>query len=167
MSASNDVGEASGDAMRESYLGSAFTHAEIEARLASCGAKFRGCWTTALIATCAKGLAQGKSLGWFQERMEFGPRVLGNHSILGDPRSPSMQKTHNPKVKYHESFRPFAPSEHEPHCTERTLAAGGMGRASAAISVPQLPMFHGCPVPCDHSRAAASAHSVVQAHGPP
>ena len=65
---------------------------------------------TALFATCAEDLAQGKALAWFQGRMEFGPRALGNRSILGDPRSPGMQKTLNLKVKYRESFRPFAPS---------------------------------------------------------
>ena len=58
----------------------------------------------------AEDLAQGKALAWFQGRMEFGPRALGNRSILGDPRSPTMQKTLNLKVKYRESFRPFAPS---------------------------------------------------------
>jgi carbamoyltransferase len=102
--------QVNGDAMRGSYLGPAFTHAEIEARLTSCGAKFRLLEDTALIATCAEDLAQGKALGWFQGRMEFGPRALGNRSILGDPRLPSMQKTLNLKVKYRESFRPFAPS---------------------------------------------------------
>jgi carbamoyltransferase len=64
----------------------------------------------ALIDACAQDLARGKALGWFQGRMEFGPRALGNRSILGDPRSATMQKTLNLKVKYRESFRPFAPS---------------------------------------------------------
>jgi carbamoyltransferase len=99
-----------GDAMRGAYLGPAFTQADIEARLKGCGAKFERLDDTALIATCAQDLAQGKALGWFQGRMEFGPRALGNRSILGDPRSPIMQKTLNLKVKYRESFRPFAPS---------------------------------------------------------
>jgi carbamoyltransferase len=99
-----------GDAMRGAYLGPAFTQADIEARLKGCGAKFELMDDTALIATCAEDLAQGKALGWFQGRMEFGPRALGNRSILGDPRSPIMQKTLNLKVKYRESFRPFAPS---------------------------------------------------------
>jgi carbamoyltransferase len=102
--------QVNGDAMRGSYLGPAFTHEEIEVRLTSCGAKFGLLEDTALIATCAEDLAQGKALGWFQGRMEFGPRALGNRSILGDPRSPIMQKTLNLKVKYRESFRPFAPS---------------------------------------------------------
>jgi carbamoyltransferase len=99
-----------GDAMQGSYLGPAFTQADIEARLKGCGAKFEVLEEAALIATSAQDLAQGKALGWFQGRMEFGPRALGNRSILGDPRSPVMQKTLNLKVKYRESFRPFAPS---------------------------------------------------------
>jgi carbamoyltransferase len=101
---------ANGDAMQGSYLGPAFSQEEIEARLTSCGAKFELLEDTALISICAETLAQGKALGWFQGRMEFGPRALGNRSILGDPRSPIMQKTLNLKVKYRESFRPFAPS---------------------------------------------------------
>ena len=63
-----------------------------------------------MILATAKGLAEGKAVGWYQGRMEFGPRALGGRSILGDPRSPTMQKTLNLKVKYRESFRPFAPS---------------------------------------------------------
>ncbi|MHB8622278.1 MAG: carbamoyltransferase family protein [Sulfuricaulis sp.] len=102
--------QVNGDAMRGAYLGPAFAQAEIEARLKRCGAKFNQLEDTALIARCAEDLAQGKALGWFQGRMEFGPRALGNRSILGDPRSPTMQKTLNLKVKYRESFRPFAPS---------------------------------------------------------
>ena len=99
-----------GDAMRGAYLGPAYSQPEIEWRLQKSGAQFELLEDTALIATCAEDLAQGKALGWFQGRMEFGPRALGNRSILGDPRSPSMQKTLNLKVKYRESFRPFAPS---------------------------------------------------------
>jgi carbamoyltransferase len=63
-----------------------------------------------MLATTAEGLANGKAVGWFQGRMEFGPRALGNRSIIADPRNPAMQKTLNLKVKYRESFRPFAPS---------------------------------------------------------
>ncbi|MGH9203735.1 MAG: carbamoyltransferase family protein, partial [Vicinamibacterales bacterium] len=99
-----------GDAMRGSYLGPAYTQANIEARLKACGARFDTFDDAALIGTCARDLSQGKAVGWFQGRMEFGPRALGNRSILGDPRSPTMQKTLNLKVKYRESFRPFAPS---------------------------------------------------------
>lgn len=99
-----------GDAMRGSYLGPAFSQADIEARLKRCGARFETLDDTALVEAAAQDLADGKALGWFQGRMEFGPRALGNRSILGDPRSPTMQKTLNLKVKYRESFRPFAPS---------------------------------------------------------
>jgi carbamoyltransferase len=99
-----------GDAMRGAYLGPAFTQADIESRLRTAGAKFETIDDTTLVATAARDLADGKAMGWFQGRMEFGPRALGNRSILGDPRSPTMQKTLNLKVKYRESFRPFAPS---------------------------------------------------------
>src|SRR6267143_3669784 len=101
---------ANGDAMKGSFLGPAFTQREIEDRLTRCGARFEVQADSALIATGAEDLARSKALGWFQGRMEFGPRALGNRSILGDPRSPGMQKTLNLKIKYRESFRPFAPS---------------------------------------------------------
>jgi carbamoyltransferase len=100
----------SGDAMSGSYLGPSYAQADIESRLAACGAKFERLDDRAVVATAARDLADGKAMGWFQGRMEFGPRALGNRSILGDPRSPNMQKTLNLKVKYRESFRPFAPS---------------------------------------------------------
>jgi carbamoyltransferase len=99
-----------GDAMQGAYLGPEFSQQEIEKRLKGCGARFDMLDEGALIDACAEDLAQGRALGWFQGRMEFGPRALGNRSILGDPRSPTMQKTLNLKVKYRESFRPFAPS---------------------------------------------------------
>ncbi len=98
------------DAMQGSYLGPAFVQSDIEQRLTAAGAKFSVLQDEALIDTCAEGLADGKALGWVQGRMEFGPRALGGRSILGDPRSPTMQKTLNLRVKYRESFRPFAPS---------------------------------------------------------
>lgn len=98
------------DRMRGSYLGPAFEQAEIERRLASAGAKFTVLDDAALFETCAASLAEGKAVGWFQGRMEFGPRALGGRSILGDARSPAMQSVLNLKVKYRESFRPFAPS---------------------------------------------------------
>jgi carbamoyltransferase len=102
--------QVNGDAMRGAYLGPEYSQEEIERRLSGCGARFELLEDTALVAASAEDLAQGKALGWFQGRMEFGPRALGNRSILGDPRSPTMQKTLNLKVKYRESFRPFAPS---------------------------------------------------------
>ena len=102
--------QVNGDAMRGSYLGPVYLQSDIEERLRRSGAKFEVLGDSELITTCAEDLSQGKALGWFQGRMEFGPRALGNRSILGDPRSPTMQKTLNLKVKYRESFRPFAPS---------------------------------------------------------
>jgi carbamoyltransferase len=98
------------DAMRGSYLGPQFTNEEIARRLRAAGAVFETLDDEGLVAASAQALAEGKALGWFQGRMEFGPRALGARSILGDARSPSMQKQLNLKVKYRESFRPFAPA---------------------------------------------------------
>ena len=107
-----------GDAMRGSYLGPEYAQVEIERRLRECGARFETLDDAGLMARAAHDLSQGLALGWFQGRMEFGPRALGNRSILGDPRSPTMQKTLNLKVKYRESFRPFAPSVLREHVAE-------------------------------------------------
>ncbi|MFP6740202.1 MAG: carbamoyltransferase [Alphaproteobacteria bacterium] len=101
---------ASGDDMKGSYLGPEFDQADIERRLTNAGANFTSLHDDALLATCAEALADDKALGWFQGRMEFGPRALGGRSILGDARSPTAQSVLNLKVKYRESFRPFAPS---------------------------------------------------------
>jgi carbamoyltransferase len=98
------------DGMSGVYLGPEFSQAEIEARLRAAGAKFQVVNDRELIAETADALASELAVGWFQGRMEFGPRALGARSILADPRSPTMQKTLNLKVKYRESFRPFAPS---------------------------------------------------------
>ncbi len=98
------------DGMAGAYLGPAFAQGEIERRLAAAGAAFAVVDEAEVIAASAAALAEGKALGWFQGRMEFGPRALGARSILGDARSPTMQKLLNLKVKYRESFRPFAPS---------------------------------------------------------
>jgi len=99
-----------GDAMHGAFLGPEFSQEEIERRLAAVGARFRTVCECELIRDSAAALAEGKALGWFQGRMEFGPRALGARSILGDARSLSMQSVLNLKVKYRESFRPFAPS---------------------------------------------------------
>lgn len=99
-----------GDGMRGGYLGPGFAQAEIERRLAAAGAVFETVGDGELVGRTAAALADGAAVGWFQGRMEFGPRALGARSILGDPRSPTMQRTLNLKVKYRESFRPFAPS---------------------------------------------------------
>jgi carbamoyltransferase len=98
------------DVMRGSYLGPAYTQADIEQRLRAIGAVFQTVADDSLIERAASALAEGKALGWHQGRMEFGPRALGGRSILGDARSPTMQRLLNLKVKYRESFRPFAPS---------------------------------------------------------
>jgi carbamoyltransferase len=98
------------DAMQGGYLGPQFELDEIQRRLTKAGAIFETLDDEGLAQACARALAGGRALGWFQGRMEFGPRALGARSILGDARSPSMQKTLNLKVKYRESFRPFAPS---------------------------------------------------------
>ena len=98
------------DGMRGAYLGPAFGQSDIEKELSSAGAKFSVLTEDKLIDTAASALAQDKAVGWFQGRMEFGPRALGARSILADARSPAMQKNLNLKVKYRESFRPFAPS---------------------------------------------------------
>ena len=98
------------DAMSGSYLGPGFSDEEVQRRLRGAGARFATLGAGDLIGRTAQALADGKAVGWMQGRMEFGPRALGNRSILGDPRSPTMQKVLNLKVKYRESFRPFAPS---------------------------------------------------------
>jgi carbamoyltransferase len=98
------------DAMGGSYLGPAFDDAEIARRLTAAGARFTALPEHALLERTIDALEEGCAVGWFQGRMEFGPRALGGRSILGDPRSPEMQRTLNLRVKYRESFRPFAPS---------------------------------------------------------
>jgi carbamoyltransferase len=98
------------DSMKGSYLGSEFDQNQIEKELNSLGAKFQTFEYESLIDKTAEFLAKENAIGWFQGRMEFGPRALGGRSILGDPRSDKMQKNLNLKVKYRESFRPFAPS---------------------------------------------------------
>jgi carbamoyltransferase len=98
------------DAMGGGYLGPGFAQTEIERRLAACGAVFDVMNEAELIEATVDALIEEKAVGWYQGRMEFGPRALGNRSILGDPRSRTMQKTLNLRVKYRESFRPFAPS---------------------------------------------------------
>ncbi len=98
------------DGLEGSYLGPAFSQPDIESRLAASGARFDVLDDDALLDQTVARLDAGDAVGWFQGRMEFGPRALGNRSILGDPRKPDMQKTLNLKIKFRESFRPFAPS---------------------------------------------------------
>jgi carbamoyltransferase len=98
------------DQMKGGYLGPEFGQDDIERRLNAAGAQFEVLEESELLRRCAADIATEKALGWFQGRMEFGPRALGSRSILADPRSATMQKTLNIKVKQRESFRPFAPS---------------------------------------------------------
>jgi len=100
---------ANGDAMKGAYLGPSFDMPAVRSALTARGAVFEEMEETALMDIVAAALAEDKVVGWFQGRMEFGPRALGNRSILGDARSPTMQRMLNMKVKYRESFRPFAP----------------------------------------------------------
>ncbi len=105
-----DVVRGGGGAMHGAFLGPAFSLDQVRRALDAAGARYETLADDALIDTAAEALAAGEAVGWFQGRMEFGPRALGNRSILGDARSPTMQKTLNLKVKHRESFRPFAPS---------------------------------------------------------
>jgi carbamoyltransferase len=98
------------DAMKGSYLGPAFSDAEIETFLQSIGADYEKLGRDEVIRRTARALADESVVGWFNGRMEFGPRALGARSIIGDPRSPRMQAQMNLKIKFRESFRPFAPS---------------------------------------------------------
>ncbi len=98
------------DEMKGSYLGPEYSNEEIKKQLNECGAIFEELNDKEIIDRTAQSLSNEEAVGWFQGRMEFGPRALGGRSILGDPRSETMQKNLNLKVKYRESFRPFAPS---------------------------------------------------------
>lgn len=98
------------DGMQGAYLGPSYSQADIEARLTKAGARFTVHDDKATIERTVDALEAGHAIGWFQGRMEFGPRALGARSILGDPRNPEMQRNLNLKIKYRESFRPFAPS---------------------------------------------------------
>ena len=98
------------DSMQGSYLGPNFSQRQIEEQLKKAGANFEILKEEDLIRKTSENLLKGDAVGWFQGRMEFGPRALGGRSILADPRSSEMQKNLNLKVKYRESFRPFAPS---------------------------------------------------------
>jgi carbamoyltransferase len=100
----------SGDGMSGALLGPRYAADEVALRLSAVGAEFERLEEAALLDTVVDALIEGKAVGWFAGRMEFGPRALGARSILGDPRSPTMQKMLNLKVKFRESFRPFAPA---------------------------------------------------------
>lgn len=100
----------SGDDMKGSYLGPIYSQRDIEKRLKLAGAIYNVVSEDVMMDETVKALSEGKAVGWHQGRMEFGPRALGGRSIIADPRSPLVQKQLNLKVKYRESFRPFAPS---------------------------------------------------------
>jgi carbamoyltransferase len=102
--------ESSLDGMKGSFLGPQFSQDEINTRLEKCSAKFSVLNECDLINNTAHAISKGLAVGWMNGRMEFGPRSLGNRSILADPRSPTMQRLLNLKIKFRESFRPFAPS---------------------------------------------------------
>jgi carbamoyltransferase len=106
------------DGMVGSYLGPEFDDGETQTRLKAAGARYATLPRDQLLDRTAQALADSKAVGWFQGRMEFGPRALGNRSILADPRDPHMQKKLNLKVKYRESFRPFAPSVLREHVSD-------------------------------------------------
>jgi carbamoyltransferase len=139
------------DAMSGAYLGPEFSDSEIEGALHRSGARFVRIGDRELIGETVKALTAGKAVGWFQGRAEFGPRALGNRSILGDARSPDMQKMLNLKVKYRESFRPFAPSVlredvddwFELGCDSpyMLLVAGVVERRRRAMSAAELGLF--------------------------
>ena len=106
------------DSMRGSYLGPEFSDQEIRVALENCNAKYDRLEEFDLIDRVTTALTQGKAVGWMNGRMEFGPRALGNRSIIADPRSQTMQTQLNLKIKFRESFRPFAPSVLEKHLSE-------------------------------------------------
>lgn len=106
------------DGIHGTFLGPSYAQGEIERRLREAGARFEVLDDEQLLDTTARALADGEAVGWFQGRMEFGPRALGGRSILGDPRAPDMQKNLNLKVKFRESFRPFAPSVLREHVSD-------------------------------------------------
>ena len=106
------------DEMQGSYLGPSFNNNEIEKALTSLGASFEKKTEDKMLEITAQEMSRGKTVGWFQGRMEFGPRALGARSIIADPRSEKMQKNLNLKVKFRESFRPFAPSVLKEKLTE-------------------------------------------------
>jgi carbamoyltransferase len=139
------------DAMLGSYLGPAFEAADVERRLQQAGAHFHVLDDDRMYDETVAALSADKAVGWFQGRMEFGPRALGNRSILGDPRSPTMQKTLNLRVKYRESFRPFAPAvladdvqdwfEHEGESPYMLFVADVRPERRRAMSAEQQAMF--------------------------
>ncbi len=139
------------DSMKGAFLGPRFAQDEVEKRLRAAGARFTVLGDRELLSSCVDSLVGGQALGWFQGRMEFGPRALGARSILADARSPAMQSVLNLKVKYRESFRPFAPSVLREQLTEwfeldadspyMLLVAGVAASRRKPITVEQEELF--------------------------
>ena len=132
-----------GDTMKGAYLGPAYSDADIEKYLVEAHAVFRKLDRTSLLEATAAELADGKIVGWFNGRMEFGPRALGARSILGDPRNPRMQADMNLKIKFREGFRPFAPSvlqERAADYFELNVASPYMLLVAAVRKERQIPM---------------------------
>jgi len=143
-----------GDLMRGSYLGPEFTNAEIRAALERRGLPFQELADAPLLAAVADALNQEQVVGWFQGRMEFGPRALGARSILGDPRAASTQRVMNLKIKFRESFRPFAPSVLREHVAEWFELPGKadslLGTPSTGYDSPYMLLV--APVRANHQR---------------
>lgn len=153
------------DAMQGSFLGPEYSEAEIEAVLRSHGAHYERLEPEELLRRTAQALASEQVVGWVQGRMEFGPRALGHRSILGDPRSPKMQSVMNLKVKFRESFRPFAPAilaEHAEDYFELKVPSPYMllvAQVQASQRMPVDPAVHGLDrLKHPHSRIPAVTH---------
>jgi carbamoyltransferase len=139
------------DGMSGAYLGPAVSTEEAAGRLAAAGARFDTLSAEEMLGEAAAALARGEAVGWHQGRMEFGPRALGARSILGDPRSPTMQRTLNLRVKYRESFRPFAPAvlaedaadwfEHDRPSPYMLIVADVVERRRRAMSAEEQALF--------------------------
>ena len=147
--------------MSGAYLGPAYSQPDIEARLTAAGARFSVLSADELIAATADALAAQMAVGWFQGRMEFGPRALGNRSILGDPRSPTMQKTLNLRVKYRESFRPFAPA-----VLREDVATGSSSKPTARTCCSWRTSARSGGAPCRRRNKACSASTSSMCRGP-
>ena len=112
------LGNPRGEPLKHTYLGPGFTEDEAKTYLDSVGAVYTRLEEPALLEKAVDLICDQQVLGWYQGRMEWGPRALGNRSILGDPRNPEMRDTINLKIKFRESFRPFAPSVLREHVGE-------------------------------------------------
>ena len=127
--------------MKGSYLGPEFSQADIEQRLTAAGARYAVLSDDELLDACADALESEKAVGWFQGRMEFGPRALGGRSILGDARSPKMQSMLNLKVKFRESFRPICSFRIARACVRMVRTRSGQSlhaaRGKCAGTAPQ------------------------------